>query len=51
MKRKKKLTLKSIRLLHEVARLYYEYGQTQERIAQQMGFSRPKVQQLLGKAN
>ncbi len=50
MKRKKKRTLEAIRLLHEVARLYYEYGQTQERIAQQMGFSRPKVQQLLNTA-
>jgi deoxyribonucleoside regulator len=41
---------KELLLLYEIARLYYEDGLTQEEIAQQTGFSRSRIQRLLGSA-
>jgi deoxyribonucleoside regulator len=37
-------------MLYEVARMYYEENMTQERVAEQIGLSRPKVQRLLDEA-
>ncbi|MEN3187059.1 MAG: sigma factor-like helix-turn-helix DNA-binding protein, partial [Atribacterota bacterium] len=38
---------KELRLLYEIACLYYEEGLTQEAIAQRTGFSRSRIQRLL----
>lgn len=48
MKNKDKIT--KAELLYQVARLYYEDEFTQEQIAKETGFSRPKVQRLLSSA-
>lgn len=39
-----------IRLIISVAERYYEFGQTQQEIADQLGISRPKVSRLLTRA-
>lgn len=43
-------SIERLRLMVQVAQMYYEYGYTQQKIASQLGISRPTISRLLSQA-